>query len=206
MESLTDSKGNRPFTTSENGHSGIALVITTLLATWMVLCFFVRLYMRFTASIWQGRRFLRGRNGGRPDNAHTFFENTYTDQPIAGFRSCSNDRLSHSHISRLWERSDPLVRVAGRPSGKSSIRCRSALHCHDCADEMLGFAAVRAANVDSIAHTYLLRNTGSVLNVGFGCFPGSRDQVYVHRTLAAGWSAMREYCTFDHTCIQVNAD
>lgn len=43
-------EGNRPFVTTPDDHGGIALATMTLLATWMLLCFFLRLYMRFTSS------------------------------------------------------------------------------------------------------------------------------------------------------------
>ncbi|GAB7331950.1 hypothetical protein MBLNU13_g03866t1 [Cladosporium sp. NU13] len=40
----------RPFTTTEDDHSGIALVVTTLLGTYTVLCCTVRMITRFTAT------------------------------------------------------------------------------------------------------------------------------------------------------------
>jgi len=43
-------EGDRPFITTPDDHSGIALATATLLATWMLLCFFLRLFMRFTTS------------------------------------------------------------------------------------------------------------------------------------------------------------
>ncbi|CAK4030819.1 hypothetical protein AC578_4288 [Lecanosticta acicola] len=42
--------GTRSFITTDQDHGGIALVICTLMATWVVLCFFVRVYMRATVS------------------------------------------------------------------------------------------------------------------------------------------------------------
>lgn len=42
--------GPRSFITTDQDHGGIALVVCTLMATWVVLCFFVRLYMRATVS------------------------------------------------------------------------------------------------------------------------------------------------------------
>lgn len=50
MASSSAFEGWRPFTTTNGDHAGIALVVTILLATWMVFCLLVRLYMRFTAS------------------------------------------------------------------------------------------------------------------------------------------------------------
>lgn len=42
--------GPRNFITTEQDHGGIALTICTLMATWVVLCFGVRIYMRATVS------------------------------------------------------------------------------------------------------------------------------------------------------------
>ncbi|KAF2164019.1 hypothetical protein M409DRAFT_57116 [Zasmidium cellare ATCC 36951] len=42
--------GPRSFITTDQDHGGIALTISTLMATWVVLCFFVRIYMRATVS------------------------------------------------------------------------------------------------------------------------------------------------------------
>lgn len=42
--------GPRSFVTTDQDHGGIALVVCTLMATWVVLCFFVRVYMRATVS------------------------------------------------------------------------------------------------------------------------------------------------------------
>ena len=41
-------EGPRNFTTTPDDHGGIALTVCTLLATWAVLCYFVRVYMRMT--------------------------------------------------------------------------------------------------------------------------------------------------------------
>ena len=43
-------EGPRNFTTTPDDHAGIALVICTLMTTWTILCFVVRVYMRLTAS------------------------------------------------------------------------------------------------------------------------------------------------------------
>lgn len=42
--------GPRNFITTDQDHGGIALTICTLMATWVVLCFLVRCYMRATVS------------------------------------------------------------------------------------------------------------------------------------------------------------
>lgn len=42
--------GPRNFITTDQDHGGIALTICTLMATWVVLCFIVRMYMRATVS------------------------------------------------------------------------------------------------------------------------------------------------------------
>lgn len=42
--------GPRNFITTDQDHGGIALTISTLMATWVVLCFMVRMYMRATVS------------------------------------------------------------------------------------------------------------------------------------------------------------
>lgn len=42
--------GPRNFITTDQDHGGIALTISTLMATWVVLCFIVRIYMRATVS------------------------------------------------------------------------------------------------------------------------------------------------------------
>lgn len=42
--------GYRPFTTTDEDHSGIALVVTTLLGTYTVLCCTVRMYTRSTTT------------------------------------------------------------------------------------------------------------------------------------------------------------
>lgn len=43
-------EGPRNFITTSQDHGGIALTICTLMATWVVLCFVVRMYMRATVS------------------------------------------------------------------------------------------------------------------------------------------------------------
>ncbi|KAF7195150.1 hypothetical protein HII31_03356 [Pseudocercospora fuligena] len=42
--------GPRNFITTDQDHGGVALTICTLMATWVVLCFMVRMYMRATVS------------------------------------------------------------------------------------------------------------------------------------------------------------
>jgi hypothetical protein len=42
--------GPRNFVTTDQDHGGIALTIATLMSTWTILCFFVRVYMRATVS------------------------------------------------------------------------------------------------------------------------------------------------------------
>lgn len=42
--------GYRPFTTTDEDHSGISLVVTTLLGTYTVLCCTVRVITRSTAT------------------------------------------------------------------------------------------------------------------------------------------------------------
>jgi hypothetical protein len=43
-------EGPRTFVTTDQDHGGVALVICTLMATWSVLCWIVRVYMRATVS------------------------------------------------------------------------------------------------------------------------------------------------------------
>jgi len=43
-----DNSGHRPFTTTDEDHRGIALVVTTLLVTYTVLCCTVRVFVRCT--------------------------------------------------------------------------------------------------------------------------------------------------------------
>jgi hypothetical protein len=43
-------EGPRTFVTTDQDHGGIALVICTMMASWSVLCWMVRLYMRATVS------------------------------------------------------------------------------------------------------------------------------------------------------------
>lgn len=49
---LPDFSDGRPrtFITTPDDHGGTALVVCTLMATWAVLCWVVRLYMRSTVS------------------------------------------------------------------------------------------------------------------------------------------------------------
>ena len=42
--------GPRNFITTTSDHGGIALVVCTLMATWVVLFFMLRVYMRMTSS------------------------------------------------------------------------------------------------------------------------------------------------------------
>lgn len=42
--------GYRPFTTTDEDHSGIALVVTALLGSYTILCCTVRIYIRSTAT------------------------------------------------------------------------------------------------------------------------------------------------------------
>jgi hypothetical protein len=46
----TYGNGYRPYTTTDDNHSGIALVVTALLGTYTVLCCTVRMYIRSTAT------------------------------------------------------------------------------------------------------------------------------------------------------------
>lgn len=49
--SLPDpNSGPRSFTTTDKDHGGIALTICTLMATWVVLCYGIRVFMRLTVS------------------------------------------------------------------------------------------------------------------------------------------------------------
>lgn len=45
-----DNGGHRPFTTTDEDHSGIVLVVTTLLGTYTVLCCAIRVFTRCTAT------------------------------------------------------------------------------------------------------------------------------------------------------------
>lgn len=42
--------GPRAFITTDQDHGGIALMICTMMATWVVLCFLIRVFMRATVS------------------------------------------------------------------------------------------------------------------------------------------------------------
>lgn len=42
--------GPRNFITTDKDHGGIALTVCTLMGTWVVLCFGVRMFMRYTVS------------------------------------------------------------------------------------------------------------------------------------------------------------
>lgn len=43
----TTAPGHRAFTTNANDHGGVAITMTTLFMTWSILCYIIRLYIRF---------------------------------------------------------------------------------------------------------------------------------------------------------------